>query len=951
MVRQTFFVWFLALLFSLNCLFPAAIAAPSLSSQQIQMFQALSADQQNNLLEKLRPGANSLNSSSGNWQQEPIGEQSGGVEVAGGREGVITAISKIDAPLTGSNNDSGNDEVFNESLVIKAFGYHIFEQQENSFAPVVDIPIPRNYILGPGDELQLSIFGKENQSYTVIVSRDGALNIPQLGMISVAGLSFDEVKRQLHQRIKKQFIGVQSHISMGALRSIRIYVMGDVVRAGSYTVSSLSTMTNALFASGGVTELGSLRNIQLKRNGRLVSNFDLYDLLLNGDTRADQRLQPGDVIFVPPVGTMVTVQGAVLRPAIYELKGKQSINDLLFFAGKTLPTAYMQSSYIERIDTNNIRQLISLDLSDLHVLSLSVKAGDTIVVSSVLDKIENIVTLEGHVERPGRYEWKHGMRISDLLPSIDELKPRADLRYALIRREDGAERFISVIKVSISEALANIGGVADMQLHERDTLSIFSLYGDRVKLIAPLVEQLQNQGRLDHPEKIVSLKGNARHSGIYPLTENMRLSDLVEATVNVLPETDLTYVLIQSEQGSSRTLVVNSYNLELQGFNDTNPSLNARDTIYFFNGKDSRQKQLEELLGKLRKQAAFGQPLKIVDIGGRVRHPGSYPYEEGMRISDLLRAAGSLEESAYSLGAEITRYNIDENQKRAVEHVEVDLASVLNGAVANDFVLQSHDFLTIKELPNWRDNQVIELSGEVKFPGIYAIREGDTLSGVVKRAGGLTEYANADGSIFMRVALREKEQKNLDDLRQRLQSELAAIDLEKMTDGEAGSASPAEVNAANDLANRLESTKALGRLVINLKGVVAGDNHLDVLLKAGDELIVPSLTQEVSILGEVFYPTSHLFSAEYSVSEYINMSGGITKRADDSRIYVVKANGAVIKAGSGWFFSGAELQPGDTIVVPLDVDYLSSLRLWTNVSQIVYQLGIAVASWNAVGIL
>ncbi|MCF6218684.1 MAG: SLBB domain-containing protein [Gammaproteobacteria bacterium] len=919
-----------------------AVAVPT--PQQIQLFQSLSGEEQERLLEQYGvSGDVSPPTQRGNWQDQvntpqvipPIVEET--VEEREQHQQKQEKISNIFIEPPAAENKTPH------------FGYDVFRGSPSAFAPAADIPVPSDYIIGPGDEIYIQIFGKENADYSLIVSRDGSLNFPRVGVISVAGLSFDEVKKQLTQRIKKQFIGVQSHISMGTLRSIRIFVMGNVKHAGSYTVSALSTLTNALFNSGGVTPLGSLRRIELKRRGEVISEFDLYDLLMRGDTRADRRLQPGDVIFVPPIGDVVKIEGAVIRPAIYELKGRQTIADVLAFAGGMLPTAYPQASRIIRIDEANERRLLDIDLSNKKATHQQILAGDSITVSSVLDKIENTVLLRGHVERPARYQWFEGMRVSDLIPSIDDLKPQADLQYALIRRETGSERHIMILHVSLGDILRSPNSEKNIEIFERDMLMVFGLYGKRNEMLKPLVEQLRNQGRPDAPEKIVTLLGNVRHSGVYPLTEGMHLSDLVKATVDVLPETDLSYVLVQSEMGAARKLKLKSYDLTENGDVTVDPLLEARDTAYFFNQAESRQDQLSGLLSRLAQQADFNEPRQVVTITGPVKNPGQYPLEEGMYLSDLVRAAGYLKESAYSLEAELSRYIIKDSSTREIEHRVVNLTQILAGDRSFDQLLEPYDSLTIKQLPNWRDGKSVELKGEVRFPGTYAFLEGETLADVMARAGGVTEQAYPQAAIFLREELRIKEQRNLDDMRMRLEREIAAINLEKAS--MTGAASQGAVIVGNDLASRLESTKALGRLVIDLEAVLSGDERRDIVLKSGDRLIVPSKTQEVSILGEVFHPTSHLYDGSLSVAEYINQSGGLTQRADDARVYVVRANGAVVTSGLGWFKSGIKLKPGDTIIVPLDVDYLSTLRLWTNVSQIVYQLGIAVASWNAVGLL
>ncbi|MFQ5668808.1 MAG: polysaccharide biosynthesis/export family protein, partial [Candidatus Binatia bacterium] len=246
---------------------------------------------------------------------------------------------------------------------LKQFGYDLFAGAPTTFAPATDIPVPADYVIGPGDTVQVQLFGKENAEHSLQVTREGVLNFPGIGPISVAGLSFAELKRDLRQRISQQMIGIKSSITMGPLRSIRVFVLGEAHRPGSYTVSALSTMTNALFVSGGIQSIGSLRDIQLKRSGKLVRRLDLYDLLLHGDTSGDVRLLPGDVIFIPPIGRTVGVAGEVRRPAIYEIKGEKTVAEVLDLAGGLLPTAYPQASQLVRINRRRERTLVDIDLT------------------------------------------------------------------------------------------------------------------------------------------------------------------------------------------------------------------------------------------------------------------------------------------------------------------------------------------------------------------------------------------------------------------------------------------------------------------------------------------------------------------------------------------------------------------------------------------------------------
>ncbi|MEX2051515.1 MAG: polysaccharide biosynthesis/export family protein, partial [Steroidobacteraceae bacterium] len=233
---------------------------------------------------------------------------------------------------------------------LKPFGYDLFAGIPTTFAPATDIPVPADYVIGPGDQIRVQLYGDVNQSYVLTVGRDGLVNFPELGPIDVSGQTFSQLRADLEQRVARQMIGTQASITVGETRSIRVFVLGEAYRPGSYTVSGLSTITNALFVSGGVTEIGSLRNIQLKRRGTLVSRLDLYDLLLHGDTSDDSRLLPGDVIFIPPVGRTVAVTGEVRRPAIYEVAGETTARQLIELAGGLAPEADPSLVRLERIN-------------------------------------------------------------------------------------------------------------------------------------------------------------------------------------------------------------------------------------------------------------------------------------------------------------------------------------------------------------------------------------------------------------------------------------------------------------------------------------------------------------------------------------------------------------------------------------------------------------------------
>ncbi len=320
-----------------------------------------------------------------------------------------------------------------------------------------------------------------------------------------------------------------------------------------------------------------------------------------------------------------------------------------------------------------------------------------------------------------------------------------------------------------------------------------------------------------------------------------------------------------------------------------------------------------------------------------------------MRVSDLIRSGGGLQDAAYGSKAELTRYRL-EGEVRKTQLVEVDLGAILAGDASADLLLQPFDFLNVKEIPEWSEQEKVTLLGEVRFPGIYPIQRGETLRSVVSRAGGLTSLAFTEGTVFTRVELLEREQQQVDKLAERLQSDLAATALQAAAanQGQAGQA----LAVGQSLLNQLKTTKSVGRLVIDLDAVLAAPtgSTIDVVMREGDRLIVPKQKQEVTVIGEVQTNTSHFYRDNLSRDDYIGLSGGLTRKADRGRIYVVRANGSVVSSeSSGWFRRSSQvaMKPGDTVVVPLDTERMPALPLWQAVTQILYNLAISAAAVNS----
>ena len=723
---------------------------------------------------------------------------------------------------------------------LKPFGYELFRRSPSTFAPVTDVPVPSDYVVGPGDQINVQLFGSQNRNLRLVVTRDGRVSLPGIGPLNVAGRPFESVASDIEERVQGQMIGVRASVSMGDTRSIRVYVVGEVANPGSYTISGLSSITSALYASGGVRESGSLRDVQLKRNGAVVRRFDLYDLLLRGDTSNDAKLLPGDVILIPPVSATVAVDGEVRRPAIYEIKGSTTVADVVQLAGGVTTNADTSRGALVRVNDRHERVVVDVPLNAAAGRGEILRGGDSLRILRLRPTLDSGVALEGHVFRPGLAAWRDGLRLTDVISSIDELRPDADSNYLLIRRELPPDRRVVAVSADLSAALRNPSGVDNLKLMPRDRIMVFDREPGRARIISPM-------------------------------------------------------------------------------------------------------------LAEIRRQANFDAPTEVVRIDGRIKASGDYPLEPGMRVSDLLRAGGGMQDAAYGASAELTRYRAA-GEGRQTERIEVDLAAVLRGDESADLLLLPFDFLNVKELPEWSTPEQIVLAGEVRFPGTYPIQRGETLHSVLLRAGGLTSLAFAEGAVLTRVELREREQQQLDQLATRLQNDLASVALQAAAANQ--SQGTQTLSVGQSLLTQLKATKSVGRLVIDLDRLIGSPvgSEFDVVLRHNDNLIIPKQKQEVTVIGEVQSATSHFYRDNLTRDDYISLSGGSTRRADRGRIYIVRASGSVVSSESaGWFRrSGqADMRPGDTIVVPMDTERMPALPLWQAVTSILYNLAIAAAAVNS----
>lgn len=850
-------------------------------------------------------------------QQEALAKQYG-VDIATitGTNQSNTQNNTQQQSSIGERTEPGKEELTDEERFkpkideLKPYGYELFAGEPTTFMPSENAAVPDTYIVGPGDQLKINFYGKESESFEVIVDREGRISIPDLSPVEVAGLTFAEIKELIKVKVEQEVIGVKAFVSLGQLRSMRILVLGEAYKPGSYSVSSLTTVSHALFVSGGVSDIASLRNIQVKRAGKVVANFDLYDLLIKGDSSNDIVLKPGDVVFIPSVGAQVKVEGAVKRPAIFELKKGESAKQLLAMAGGLKPNAYAKNAVVERFNFDR-KEVLSVDFSKPQINYIP-QDGDRIRFNSVSSQYQNSISLIGAVARPGNYQWHQGKRISDVLKSIrGDLLPQADLSYGLVIREINVNGDIEAHQFDVAQAIIK-NPENNLQLKANDKIVVFSRFEEKEAEQSALANMALSQEQQEQQQKAeqwhkFEQKEFEKYIGVNQEDEELVLED------NKI----LTIAEISKRKAKE----------------EEDQELKPEDYALF-----SRHNLLAPIIAKFKQQASVQQAMQLVEISGNVTFPGIYPLMIGGEVKDLITAAGGLLESAYVKQAEITRIVASDGSK--IEHLRFDLESAMKGDLQSNITLQSKDSINVFAIPNWQENVKVELKGELKFPGTYTIRRGETLTELLERAGGFSQFAEQKAAVFTRTSIKEQEQKQLARLSTELRRDIASKSFQNSV-----SSSTLSYEEMNMLLNDLASVEAVGRLVIDLPLIV--NNQQNLVLQDGDTLYVPSKRDSISVIGEVNYSTSHLYKSGVSVDDYIALSGGLKERAAEDRIYIIKANGSVkIPSTGGWFAANnaEQLEPGDTIVIPMDAGHMDKLTLWSTATQILYQLGVAVAA-------
>lgn len=680
-----------------------------------------------------------------------------------GQYGANTEEAKVVSILTDSLGYENDMPIY--APEDEVFGRNIFNTQSLTFEPNVNLATPANYQLGPGDEVIIDIWGASQNTIREEISPDGTINIQDLGIVNLNGMTITEASDFLKRELSKIYSDSQNSIqvTLGNARSISINVMGEVLVPGTYQLSSFSTVFHALYSAGGVSEIGSLRNIQVVRNGENIATIDVYDFIMKGKVQDDIRLQEGDVVIVPPYEALVKITGKVKRPMRYEMKKDETVNTLLKYAGYFAADGYKGSLSIVR-QAGREYSICTVDEKDYSVFKI--KDGDVVTATAMLDRFTNKLEIKGAVYRPGMYE------LSGSLNTVKQLVEKAD-----------------------------------------------GLLGDAFTNRAVLYRQREN---LTSEVLSVDIKG------------------ILEGTTPDIP-------------------------------------LRKNDVLYI--------PSIHDL-----------QDMGSVKIWGEVAKVGEYPYADNMTLEDLIITAGGLKESASLVRVDVARRIKDSKSTTPQSTIGQNFSfGVKDGFIIEGepgFVLQPYDQVYVRRSPGYQEQQNVEIKGEILFGGEYALTtKSERISELVKKAGGVTQFAYVKGAKLMRKA-NEEEMKHMEDIVKMMRKELGDT-------------------AMDSLGIEVDSTFTVG---INLEEALLNPGgNADIVLRKGDVITVPEYTNTVKINGAVMMPNTVSFKKGNSVKDYISQAGGYSQNAKKTKKFIIYMNGQVAEVrGTG----KRQIEPGCEIIVP-----------------------------------
>ena len=794
---------------------------------------------------------------------------------------------------------------------LEQFGYNIFDRQvlpaELAFGRISD-----SYILGISDEIIISFVGSVDKSYVTKVDREGRVVLPDLPPVIAAGRSFGEFSREFRARVASAMLGTEAFVSLGDVRHLGVFVLGEVEQPGLHNVTSLTSVLEALAVAGGVKKTGTLRNIRIDANGesRVV---DLYGLMVNGDG-ADVRLTDGARIIVPTIGPNIAVIGEVIRPAIYELApGESSIvaADLLKMAGGPLRPRG------NRYTLNQISDDGGQYLSALPDLGQTVSDGAVLHVAPGKNVISGVATLVGHVGVEGDRSLSAAPTLSALIGGPEGLGRTPYLLLGIIEITDIGTQSRLYKAVNLERVLA---GAEDVELRDQD--KVFVLSADDVRFLS------------DAAVRNLILTGITPEKSCPALQE---LSKFVNETdVNRFAAvTRGVFVTDQDEGGIQDDTAEGEPLAQPARAEDTlliagQPGVLSADEAL---RTELRGKECSELFDEYRQLLPFVLE-HAVSVTGAIRRPGVYPVAERTSLAAVAAVAGGFANNADAGNIEVLTYSGFAGGADAAGRKYYDVSRISLSQV--DVVVGSS--VRFNPLVSDQEPGSILLTGEFRRPGVYSIARGETLSQLIERAGGLTDLAFPYGASLTRVSVKKAQEAGFRRTARELNNAMSVAVLRRDVSAEA-------ILAAQRLTESLATVEAPGRVVIESDpAVLRTQPGKDTVLEPGDHISMPKRPNFVVVVGDVLNPGALQFEPGKGVEDYVDESGGLQNTADDDRVFVVYPNGVAEPVNiSRWAFSSVLVPPGSTIVVPKDTSPLK-IEFVRDIATIFSQLALTAAS-------
>ncbi|MCX5847789.1 MAG: SLBB domain-containing protein [Deltaproteobacteria bacterium] len=757
-------------------------------------------------------------------------------------KGIIDEQPKRESLFDRSRQTGKYQEI---STDLKPFGYEFFrEATVRVTTDRKDIPVPLKYIIGPGDEVKILLWGRVNAQYNLTVDRDGKVTIPQIGPIFVAGMTFEDMSKKVITQTE-QMVGANIDITLGSLKTIPIFILGDVRRPGAYTIGSFATMTDALLLAGGPSDIGSMRKIQLRRKNNTITTLDLYDLFMKGDKSKDTVLQADDIVFVPVTGPLAGIAGNVRRPAIYELKDRFDLQHLFDLAGGILPTAYTQQIQVSRIQKNE-RQIV-IDIDDKHLsksMDFKIQDADLVNVFTIVDSDLNAVYLNGNVKRPGKYEYKPGMRVKDLIKDPTDLLDETNFEYALIKRIGYPDRRTELVPFNLGRFLLEKDESHNISLKPEDRIYIFSKWFFKDKPYVTVEGEVR--GQIDVAQKakgadeIKSRKEEGtpsveRTKGYSTISKRDTAEEDLKKGYNVISKVDTTEDDLKNEERLSQADKIKEICNELRKLEKPDLADKVKDIENSIR-KDKNADLSENakyVENEMRKMGRYDLADKMTKALNSLRKSFRIEISENMRIKDAVLGVGGLtKDAALDRGEVIRRLN----EGKDYQTIYFDVAKAMSGDPQENLLLQDRDRVIIHAVGEQFGIKSVSVDGEVTKPGSYQYTNQMRVSDLIFKAGNVLESAYLE------------------------EAELSSQTVE------------------NGRSVRLDHKK------IKLQEVLRGNQIHNVPLKPYDRLFVMRIAnwraeKFVSVSGEMLFQGRYIIKKGERLSSLIERSGGFTDKA------------------------------------------------------------------------